>query len=99
MEFFDWGYLGTFAGAVVGVSLLTEITKNIPFIKKIPTQLWSYVLALFILTCSAIFGSGITAGGLTDKFFLVLINAAMVALAANGGYEALKRITGGGKNE
>lgn len=95
MEFFDWTILGTFAGATAAVAILTELTKNIPYIKNIPTQIWSYVLSLVVMICAQIFTSGFDAG----KIVLVLINAAMVALAANGGYEALKRITGGGKNE
>ncbi len=98
MEFFDWGILGTFAGATAAVAVLTELTKNIPVIKKVPTQLWSYILALFVMVCATVFQDGVYAGGITDKLFLVIINAAMVALAANGGYEALKRITGGNKD-
>lgn len=95
MEFFDWTILGTFAGATAAVAILTELTKNISFLKKIPTQLWSYVLSLFVMICAAVFQDGVYPGGITSKIFLVIINAAMVALAANGGYEALKRVTGG----
>ena len=42
MEFFDWSILGTLAGAVAAVAVLTEITKNLPGVRKIPTQIWSY---------------------------------------------------------
>lgn len=95
MEFFDWSMLGTMAGAVAAVALLTEVTKNIPGIKAIPTQLWSYILAVVVLVVSsAVIGtlSWAEAG-------LALINAAVVSLAANGGYDAIERIAGKPKDE
>lgn len=49
MELFDWSLLGTNAGAAMAVAVLTQITKEIPGIVKIPTQLWSYILALLTL--------------------------------------------------
>ena len=91
MEFFDWNILGTMAGAMFAVAILTEITKNIPGIKKIPTQLWSYALAVVVLIVSHA-----ALGTLTlQEVGLAVINAAMVSLAANGGYAALERIKDG----
>ena len=93
MEFFDWNILGTMAGAMFAVAILTEITKSIPGIKKIPTQLWSYALSVVVLIVShAALGTlTLQAAG------LAVINAAMVSLAANGGYAALERIKDGTK--
>lgn len=91
LSFFDWASLGTIAGAVTAVCVLTEITKNMPGIVKLPTQVWSYILAAVVLILSLVFGeTGVTANGIV----LALINAAVVSLAANGGYEALTRKTG-----
>lgn len=88
MEFFDWTALGTMAGAVAAVGILTQITKGIPGIKEIPTQAWSYALALVVLIVSQA-----VAGGLTlASAGLAVINAAVVSLAANGGYEAMQRV-------
>lgn len=95
MEFFDWAMLGTFAGATAAVAILTELTKNIPYIKKLPTQIWSYILSLVVMFFAQVFTGGFD----VSKIVLVIINAAMVALASNGGYEALKRILGGAGNE
>ena len=47
--FFDWSYLATFAGCLLAVGIFTELFKNIGFIKKIPTQIFSWVLALIVL--------------------------------------------------
>ena len=88
MEFFDWNMLGTYAGAATAVGILTEITKNIPFIKKIPTLAWSYILALIVLLAAMIFGEGFTA----EAAGLAVFNAAVVSLASNGGYEAIQRV-------
>ena len=95
MEFFDWNILGTIAGAVAAVAVITEITKSLPGIKKIPTQIWSYALALVILICAQAFTAGLTASGAV----LALVNAAMVSLAANGGYEAISRLESISKKE
>lgn len=87
MEFFDWGMLGTYAGAVLAVGILTQLTKGIKWIEKIPTQIWSYALSLIVLILAQVFGDGITA----QSAVLAVFNAAVVSLAANGGYEALSR--------
>ncbi len=85
MEFFDWTALRTYAGAVAAVGLLTQLTKNIPGIVKIPTQIWSYVLSAIILLLAEFFGGDLT----VNQAVLTLINAAIVSLASNGGFEAI----------
>ena len=89
MEFFNWNSLSGFAGAVLAVSALTQMTKGVPVIARIPTQLWSYLLGLATLLLAQVFGSdGFHLGGAV----LALFNAALVSLASNGGYEAVSRI-------
>lgn len=88
-EFITWATLGTYGGALIMVGLLTQFTKEIPFIKKVPTQLWSYVLALIVLLCANAFTNGIT----IDIFFQTLFNAVVVSIAANGGFSAVKKLT------
>ena len=91
MELFNWSLLGSYAGAVFAVAVLTQITKGIPIVKRIPTQLWSYVLALVTLLVTAAVGPGLTAQGAV----LALINAALVSLSSNGGYAAVTRLKTG----
>lgn len=88
--FFDWSYLATFAGCLLAVGIITELLKNIGFIKKIPTQIFSWVLALIVLALAQVFTTGIT----PETAILAVVNSAVVSLAANGGYEALNRLTG-----
>lgn len=49
MEFVSWTMLATFAGSLSMVLLITQLTKELKFIKKIPTQIWSYTIAIIIL--------------------------------------------------
>ena len=88
MEYLDWNMLGSFAGAASAVGLITQITKNIPGIVKLPTQLWSYILALAVLLLSQAFTAGLTLSGAVISLF----NAALVSLSANGGYQALTKM-------
>ena len=88
MEFFDWNGLGSYAGAAAAVGVLTQLTKDVPGIRRIPTQLWSYLLALITLLMALIFSDGFTAKGAA----LSLFNAALVSLAANGGFAAVNRV-------
>lgn len=91
MNFFDWSYLGTFAGALAAVALITQMIKNLPGIKRIPTQLMSWILAVIVLIMAQWFGGTLDA----QNAVICLFNGAMVSLAANGGYAALKRVMGG----
>lgn len=88
MEFFDWTALGSFAGAVLAVSVLTQLTKGLPGIRSLPTQLWSYLLSLGTLVLAMTFGAGFDLSGAV----LALFNAALISLSANGGYAVLERI-------
>ena len=88
MNFFDWNMLGTYAGATMAVGVITEIIKDIPGVKKIPTQLMSYVLAFIVLICAMFFADSFTVQGAA----LAVFNAALVSLGANGGYEVIQRV-------
>ena len=88
MEFFEWNMLGSYGGAAAAVGVLTQISKEIPGIQRIPTQLWSYILALCTLVLAMIFTAGFSLQGLV----LAMFNAAIVSLAANGGYCAIDRV-------
>ena len=87
MEFVSWEILGTYAGAMAMVGVVTQLTKSIKFISKIPTQLWSYLIALVVMYASNLFMGLLT----WDNAVLILFNAALVSLGANGGYEGLVR--------
>jgi hypothetical protein len=90
-EFMTWQDLATNGGALAAVLLLTQLTKGIPGIDRIPTRIWSYVLSLVVLLSAGYFLGTLT----MDSAGLSLINAAIVSLASNGGYDVIKRNPGG----
>ena len=86
-EFVNWNTLGTYAGAVMMVALITQFVKQIKILEKVNSQIISYVIAVLILIGANAFADGnnlVTAQGI----ILCFINAVMVALAANGAYDA-----------
>lgn len=93
MDFFTLDILGTMAGATFAVAILTEVTKGILLISKLPTQVWSLILAFIVLI-----GAQAATGTLTlATGGLAVLNAALVSLAANGGYDLLDRLKNGQK--
>lgn len=87
-EFVPWASMATYSGALVMTLAFTQLTKGLKIIEKIPTQLWSYILALFVLTCANTFTVGIT----MNIFFQCIFNAGVVSLGANGGYSAGQKL-------
>ncbi len=83
-EFVTWQTLGTYAGAVMMVTIITQFLKQTP-LKNINTQLLAYIISVTILIGAEAFnGSALTVQGVV----LCLLNAVIVALAANGTYDA-----------
>ena len=86
-EFFTWSALGTYAGATLAVTLLTQLVKGVGWIEKLPTRITSYVVALVVLIAAAAVAGELnwsTAG-------LAVINAVVVGLAANGAFDAVSQ--------
>lgn len=84
-EFFTWTMLATYAGATLATTLITQLIKGIGFIDRIPTRLTAYAVALVVLVVATIFAGEVTASSIG----LCVVNAVVVALAANGGYDAV----------
>ena len=78
-EFVTWEALGGYAGAVMMVTLITQFLKGTP-LGKWSSQLVAYVIAVVLLIGAEIFGG--------QPVTLCLLNAVIVALAANGMYDA-----------
>ncbi len=96
LDLVTWGELATSGGALAMVMLITQYTKGIGAIDRIPTQLWSYIVAVTVLFFANIFTGQFTVANTVLVFF----NAAIVSLAANGGYSAITRdTTGGNEND
>lgn len=83
-EFTTWASLGTYAGAVMMTTIITQFLKNIPFIAKMNAQIISYTVALLLMWGSLLFNGGMT----IPNAVLCAVNAVMAALASNGVYDA-----------
>ena len=87
-NFFDWASLATCVGATAAVTIITQLIKEVGFIKKIPTQLLSYIISLVVMYPAFYFTGQLN----TSSAVLILFNSVVVSLAANGGYEAIKKV-------
>lgn len=87
MEFFTWETLATLAGASLLTGLITQLLKEVGFIQKIPTQIFSWLVAVVVLIAATAFMGNLT----LDTGLLCVVNAVVVSLSANGGYELITR--------
>lgn len=79
-SFLTWDVLLTFSGLVGAVYMVVEFTKEIKFIKKIPTKYWSWIVALFLLIIT-----NVVLGKFAIKdIVLYLLNAIVISLSSNG---------------
>ena len=79
-EFLTWEVLLTFTGLVTTTYMVTEFTKEIPLINKMPTKYWSYIIALILLLATNL----VTGSFKYADIILYLLNAIPVSLSANG---------------
>lgn len=87
-EFFTLDMLVTFTGAVLAVGVVTEMFKKIGIFLTLPTQLVSYIAALVILV-----GGNLALGTFTwAGLFLIFLNAAVISLVSNGGYDLVNKV-------
>ena len=86
-SFFTWTDLMTYGGAVMAVLIITEFTKDLPGICRIPTRLWAYLVALVLLVAAAVF----TADRIrVEDILLCFVNGILVAMAAVGSFHAVQ---------
>ena len=84
-DFFTWGLLSSYSGAILAVTLVTQFVKGVGFIDRIPTRFVSWVIAVIVLILAQLFTAQLT----VSTGILTLLNAVVVSLAANGTYDAI----------
>ena len=92
-DFFTLRSLLTFSGAAAASAALTQILK--PLVAKLPFQVSArfitYITALIItLAATALSGSK----ELSD-YLICIVNAALISLSSNGGYDLIKSLMSG----
>lgn len=83
--FFTWQTLITYSGAALATTLITQFFKDAGPIKRLPTRLFSYFIALAVICASTVAVKGFVWSELAMAF----INAVVVALASNGAFDAV----------
>ena len=83
--FFNGEMLLTYSGATLAVTLITQFLKGVRWIGAVPTRILSYALALVIMLVSSL-AHGVSRW---QELALIPVNAVVVALAANGSYDAI----------
>lgn len=86
-EFFTWNSLASYAGATLATAVITQALKGVGFIDRLPTRLFSYIVAVVLLVAATLFLGEASVSALA----LCLINGAVVSLAANGAFDAVAR--------
>ena len=87
-EFVTWEALGSYAGAVMMVTLITQLLKGTP-LGRWNSQLVAYLMAAALLVVFLVGAEAANGRPLTvQSTVLCLLNAVMVALAAGGAYDA-----------
>ena len=86
-HFFTWGDLVTYGGAVMAVLIITEFTKDLPGIRKIPTRIWAYLVALVLLVTAAVFTADTIRA---EDVLLCLVNGVLVAMTAVGSFHSIQ---------
>lgn len=85
-EFFTWAILGTYAGALAATMMFTHLFKHVPIINKLHPRLVSWIVAAILLLAANYFIDSLT----LETAGICIINAGVISLAANGGYDLLK---------
>ena len=86
-HFFTWGDLVTYGGAVMAVLIITEFTKDLPGIRRIPTRIWAYLVSLVLLIPAVVFTAETIRA---EDILLCLVNAVLVAMAAVGSFHTVQ---------
>lgn len=84
-NFITLDYLSTFVGMVAVVVLITQFTKDLvdKVAKWLPTKYLVFIYSLIVLIGTQIMTNTFDA----SKLFLTLINAMLLTMTAQGGYE------------
>lgn len=87
-DFFTWNLLGTYSGAILAATLITQFVKGVGFIDRIPTRFVSWIVAVIVLILAQLFTATLS----WSSAIMTLLNAVVVSLASNGTYDACTKL-------
>jgi len=80
--FITWTILAEYTTLVGVVFMVVEFTKELPFLRKITTKYWSFLIALLLIVLINLQGNTIQG----FDFVLYTLSAMAISLSANGLY-------------
>lgn len=86
-NFITENFLSSFIGTLAAVELIVFTTKNFPLINKIPTKLYTFILAVIHLVIVQII---VGKAAITVEYvYISFLNSLIVELILCGGYDTL----------
>lgn len=79
-NFLTWSSLTTYASFVSIVFMIVEFTKELEFIKKIPTKYWSFFISIILLIITNI----VTETFEFKDIVLYILTSISISLGSNG---------------
>lgn len=79
-QFLTWDVLKTYASFVSIVFMVVEFTKELKFVKKIPTKYWSFFISFILLVITNIVMNSFS----FIDIFLYLLTSISISLGSNG---------------
>lgn len=102
-NFVSMDFLAGFAGTIVGVELIVYCTKELPIVKKIPTRIYTFILAVIhLLIVKYVMGAFVFNLG---NIYLLIINSLLISTMLCGGYDVaigniqMPKLTNGEKKD
>ena len=86
-DFLTQNFLSSFTGTLVAVELIVFTTKDFPLIKKIPTKLYTFILAVAHLVIVKTTTGSIEMS--VECYYRLFINALVIVLILCGGYDTI----------
>lgn len=88
-NFVTWKFIASYMGTVIITMLTVQFLKELPFIKRIPTRYFTFIIAFLNIIATNI----ATNSFLIPNLYLMFINAIITTFTATGGYDfAIKTI-------
>lgn len=79
-EFISWAILGEYTTLVTMVYIIIEFTKELPFIKKMPTKYWSAIISFLLISLTNLHSGGFQYWDIV----LYILSAISISLGSNG---------------
>lgn len=79
-NFITYEYLATFAGLTTSTFIVVNFLKELKFVKKIPTQYFSAIIALILSLVTSI----VTGVFEFNNIPLIIINSILISCSSNG---------------